>query len=303
MGKALPLSQKFQPDSLGARAPQSFRSGIVAPERGLLAPQGYPQVANEVSHHPLRGGDAAAQEDAFWHNAYVRESYYVAGRSYDQYRPAYALGWQAAFDFSSPRFEAVEQELERRWEAHDTSSLLDWAQVRGAVLAAWTRGRACLQRGAPALDQARLDALLRPLRRAHQQAAQDLLLMLRTAEPPPTEFVRQVVDRHIGLLQELGAELPEDLSAGSDWTGPFVRIGMTLHSGWMQVRTFLWEVDTHRVLQLCDERELALLEMYRRLLQAPLSPELSSLLQRQEHRLQMHHARLEWVKLHWMQRG
>ena len=34
-----------------------------------------------------------------------------------------------------------------------------------------------------------------------------------------------------------------------------------------------------------------------------LSPELSSLLHRQQHRLQLHQAKLQWVRLHWMQRG
>ena len=33
------------------------------------------------------------QEDAYWRDAYVREPYYVSGRTYEQYQPAYELGW------------------------------------------------------------------------------------------------------------------------------------------------------------------------------------------------------------------
>lgn len=44
-------------------------------------------------------GKAAAEavnpteEDAYWRESYQREPYYVGGRTYDQYRPAYELGW------------------------------------------------------------------------------------------------------------------------------------------------------------------------------------------------------------------
>jgi len=64
------------------------------------------------------------------------------------------------------------------------------------------------------------------------------------------------------------------------------------------------EVNTERVLQLCAEREQQMLALYPVLLATvALSPEPSSLLQRQQHRLQLHHAKLQWVRQHWMERG
>lgn len=305
MGKALPLARKFQPDSLGARGPQSFRAGIVAPGRALLGGRVVQPAAND-RNHPLRDGAAAVQEDAFWHDAYTREPYYVPGRGYDQYRPAYAIGWQAAFDFTASDFEHIEQELEHRWESHDTTSLLEWGQVRDAVYAAWMRARQCQeQRGATLRSHG---AFGTPLRRVHRllvHTLYDVRLLLRKAEPPPSAFVRQVLDRHVEMLQSFTDELasgPLNL-APKEWMDPLLRVGTTLHCGWTWLAASLQGVNAEKVLQLCSLREQQLLELYGKLLAVEaLPPECAGVLQRQAHQLRMHHAKLQWVHQEWLLR-
>ena len=39
------------------------------------------------------------QENAYWAVQFTEEPYYVAGRGYDQYQPAYALGWRTALEY------------------------------------------------------------------------------------------------------------------------------------------------------------------------------------------------------------
>ena len=46
-------------------------------------------------------------EDAYWRDAYQSEPYYVAGRSYEEYRPAYELGWNAAAARRDADFDAI----------------------------------------------------------------------------------------------------------------------------------------------------------------------------------------------------
>lgn len=302
MGKALSPLPKFQSDSLGARAPQSFRAGIVAPEHGLLALHGGTAAANE-SFQLMSDGVAAAQEDAFWRDSFTRESYYVPGRSYDQYRPAYALGWQAAFNRSIAHFAELEPELERHWESHDTSSLLDWAQVREAVLAAWLRGRASVSQKLPVVNAVQSSHILRPLRRKQTQLAQELEFLLLQVDPPPSAFMRQVMDRHVQMLREFVMELPEDVGGGMYVAEPFQRIASSVQQVWWRLRAKTLDVDTARVLQFCEQQELVLLECYQKLLLEPLSPELDSVLQRQVHRLRLHRAKLHWVRQHGLERG
>lgn len=92
-------------------------------------------------------------EDRFWHEHYLSEPYFVAGRGYDQYQPAYALGWQAAqrpsaqpgisasAELCKQEFAARESELCARWSREHASSFLTWSQARLAVKAAWDRAR------------------------------------------------------------------------------------------------------------------------------------------------------------------
>ena len=61
-------------------------------------------------------GKAAAEalnpthEDAYWRDAYVREPYYVSGRTYEQYQPAYELGWSSVTRYDGD-FDAIEPRL------------------------------------------------------------------------------------------------------------------------------------------------------------------------------------------------
>src|SRR3989344_2543988 len=64
-------------------------------------------LTNEPGSHPVGTGVGAAlggaaaeavnptEEDAYWRESFHREPYYVGGRTYEQYRPAYELGWSS----------------------------------------------------------------------------------------------------------------------------------------------------------------------------------------------------------------
>ena len=80
-------------------------------------------------------------EKAFWHRQYRFEPYFVVGRSFDQYSPAYQLGWNTAQirQAQNADFDLIEPELNQQWLAQHGSSLLDWNQVKLAVKAAWER--------------------------------------------------------------------------------------------------------------------------------------------------------------------
>ena len=89
-------------------------------------------------------GKAAAEavnpteEDAYWRETYHREPYYVGGRTYDQYRPAYELGWSSVGRYEGD-FDAIEPRLADDWRARHGSDGLAWTDVRPATRAAWER--------------------------------------------------------------------------------------------------------------------------------------------------------------------
>jgi hypothetical protein len=90
-------------------------------------------------------GKAAAEavdptvEDAYWRENYKKEPYHNPSLSYDDYAPAYRLGYEAYGDRRGRRFEDVEPELENRWSTAKGRSSLEWQRAKSAVRAGWHR--------------------------------------------------------------------------------------------------------------------------------------------------------------------
>ena len=78
-------------------------------------------------------------EEAYWRDAYEREPYYQSGMTYDDYDPAYRLGWESRGRYSGRRFEDVETDLGRDYESRRGKSRLSWDHAKHATRSAWDR--------------------------------------------------------------------------------------------------------------------------------------------------------------------
>lgn len=312
MGKALLSFVWFPSSRMTEHAPHSLRAGGETPERASLRfGHASPTPVAAKRHalmpsvlHRLRSGKLAQREDAFWHAAFSHEPYYAPGRSYDQYRPAYALGWQAAFHYAATDFAALESALEHDWQSEDTGSLLPWSQVRAATEAAWIRGQAYLQHGRVTGitgDTALVGRLIGSLRLQLLQASGDMHWLLRRAEPASTAFVYQVVERHAHMLAEQAKALPS--GPAWDWRAPLRHLGACMQQGRMRLLLCLRETDSDHLLHHGAQLEARLLAAYQALLALALQPEPQQLLQRQAHQLQLHHDKLQWMRQHWSHRS
>jgi hypothetical protein len=76
-------------------------------------------------------------EDAYWRENYLNRSYFIAGRSYDDYQPAYRHGWVGYSKYSAQKWNEVEPTLKSEWENSDP--LLDWHEAKSATQDAWER--------------------------------------------------------------------------------------------------------------------------------------------------------------------
>ena len=94
---------------------------------------------------PRVAGKAAAEhfdptaEDAYWRVQYTREVYVQPGMTYDDYAPAYRLGYEAHTHYPGGRFEDIEKDLSRDYEKTHGKSRLTWEHAKHAVRAAWER--------------------------------------------------------------------------------------------------------------------------------------------------------------------
>jgi hypothetical protein len=78
-------------------------------------------------------------EDAYWRENYRNEPYYDSSLTYDDYEPAYRMGYEAYGDRRGRRFEDVEPQLQGRWTSTKGRSRMDWERAKSAVRAGWHR--------------------------------------------------------------------------------------------------------------------------------------------------------------------
>lgn len=242
------------------------------------------------------------QEDAYWRTQFSREDYYVPGRGYDQYQPAYAMGCTKALQHPGADFQDLEQQMEAQWVHEHGSSLLPWREVRPAIQAAWEHTSVQLlkieQPTVTLAAQRDLSGAIRPLYRSCLALADDLQ---RIGAVPMSDFAQQVLQRHIHMLRNFAVTLQKNL--GQDVrpiaTPTLSYWSRRLHSQWVQFRSRMAEWEPVQVFELCEMRERTLLSAYQRTLRKSLPAEALELLDKQKQQLEVNLNKLNWVRHNW----
>jgi hypothetical protein len=79
------------------------------------------------------------EDDRHWRQSHASRPYYESGRAYDEYRPAYQYGTDAAHHYQGRRWEDVEGDLESGWDNARGTSRSAWRDIKDAVRDAWDR--------------------------------------------------------------------------------------------------------------------------------------------------------------------
>jgi hypothetical protein len=92
----------------------------------------------------LAGSSAAeainpTAEEQFWRESYVREPYYINGRSFEYYAPGFRAGWEGRVRIDGRSFEAAELELKTSYNLTRSELDPEWLEIRPAARAAWDR--------------------------------------------------------------------------------------------------------------------------------------------------------------------
>ncbi|MDB5943090.1 MAG: hypothetical protein JWQ13_2656 [Ramlibacter sp.] len=78
------------------------------------------------------------REDAYWQREFSKQPYYRPELSYDDYSPAYRVGYTAPLRREGS-FAALEEQLQQDWKQVKGRSRLTWSEARQATRAAWDR--------------------------------------------------------------------------------------------------------------------------------------------------------------------
>jgi hypothetical protein len=73
----------------------------------------------------------------YWKTNYKSASYLMVDRGWDDYEPAYKLGYSAHGSNAGRKFEDVESSVASTWEATKGKSRLAWNEAKGAVRDGW----------------------------------------------------------------------------------------------------------------------------------------------------------------------
>lgn len=112
--------------------------GAVGGPVGMAAGAAVGALAGGAVGHGAARVVNPVEEDAHWRSAYQHESYVQPGFSYDDYAPAYRLGYTGAAAHNED-FSVAEPSLSSQWDSAKGSSRLTWPEAKDAARAAWNR--------------------------------------------------------------------------------------------------------------------------------------------------------------------
>ena len=244
------------------------------------------------------GGKAVAEsvnptvEDAYWRERYVDESYYEQGLQYDDYRPAYELGWSARATRDTA-FDEVEPALGAEWANRRGTSTLDWPRARAASRAAWDRADTTyFNADATGVDGERLsnDDVVDVLN--------DLLENSRDGEygfrvcadevDAGSQYKRVFSER----AAQCGVAAGELAALVTQYGGTPADGGTAsgaMHRGWVHVKAAVGANSELSMLEECERGEDAAVARYRKALKQNLPADVRALIQRQADGAQRNH--------------
>jgi hypothetical protein len=95
-------------------------------------------MSDLVQAPPALRHDQALGEDAHWYRAHSNERYYRAGLDYEDYAPAYCVGYMGFLQYGG-EFDDAERSLHANWERIRGDSRLTLEEALPAMRAAWSR--------------------------------------------------------------------------------------------------------------------------------------------------------------------
>lgn len=234
-------------------------------------------------------------EEAFWRGAYQDEPYYADGRSYDDYHPAYALGWQSVGMYEGP-FETVEPHLRDRWVTDRATSPLDWPEAREATRAARDRAMSVgssnpAGSSIPSLADSTMDNddLVDVLNDLLETSRDGEFGFKTSAEHAESAEVKSLLSRRAGECATASAELEQAVRQHGGEPADGGTASGAMHRGWVAVKTAFTSMDDKAVLEECERGEDHAVAAYRKALKKPLPASVRSLVEKQAAGAQRNH--------------
>lgn len=123
----------------GSGAAVGAAAGAVGGPVGMAAGAAIGAVAGGMAGKAAGKVVNPEEEATYWRSNYQTAPYYSPGYTYDDYGPAYEMGWNARSRYAGRRWDEVETDLSDDWDRVKGKSRLNWEQAKQAGRAAWDK--------------------------------------------------------------------------------------------------------------------------------------------------------------------
>ena len=246
------------------------------------------------------GGKAVAEgvnpttEEAYWRENYTKETYVESGRSYDDYAPAYELGWSGRSQRGAD-FDTVEPALASEWETRRGGSTLGWADARPATRAAWDRadetyyGKQANGSDIVNHDDLSNDDVVDVLNDLLENSRDGEYGFRTCAEQVETANAKQLFASRADGCRQAGEELIPLIRKYGGEPADGGTVSGALHRGWVQVKGTVGADSELSILESCERGEDAAIARYRKALKQRLPADVRAVVQKQADGAQRNH--------------
>ena len=246
------------------------------------------------------GGKAAAEgvnptaEDAYWRENHGRQSFAAAGRSYDDYAPAYEMGWSGRSTRDTD-FDSAEPMLASEWETRRGASSLAWADARPATRAAWERADelyyAKQANGSDIVSHEDLsnDDVVDILNDLLENARDGEYGFRTCSDQVENANAKQLFASRAEGCKKAGDELMQLVRAYGGEPASGGTAAGALHRGWVQVKGSVGADSELSILESCERGEDSAVARYRKALKQSLPADVRAVVQRQADGAQRNH--------------
>ena len=247
------------------------------------------------------GGKAAAEainptaEEAYWRDQYTKEPYYQAGRGYEDYAPAYRLGYLGRSN-ASGSFDDAHDHLSASWTGQRDRSTLSWQEAQAASRAAWQRADRQLSSRSSTGNVADADDVIETLNDVLESCRDGEYGFRECAEHVKAQDIKTLLSRHADECRTAGLELVTHIRRLGGEPDEGGSVSGAMHRGWVSVRGSLSGYTDLAMLDECERGEDAAMARYRNALKEDLPSDIRAVVERQAQGAQRNHDQVKALR-------
>jgi uncharacterized protein (TIGR02284 family) len=232
-------------------------------------------------------------ESEYWRGSFSGEPYYEDGRPFEDYGPAYELGWVSYATYGG-EFDAADRVLANDWEVRRGISKLPWDQARPAARAAWQRAHNAREYTTD--ESASAGQVIGTLNDLLENARDGELGFREAAEHTKTQSLQALFGRRAQSCRQAAAELQQQIERLGGKPDAGGTVSGAAHRVWLHIRGLFGGANDETMLSECERGEDAALARYRKALKQNLPADIHAMVQRQFEGAQRNHDTIRMLR-------